>query len=79
MKTFAISLIALAALSTASFAAGNHTNDLRESDTYFGKYAEQVQGSATAVNALAVANDGQDLSNFERLKNISEENTSGRH
>ena len=79
MKKFAISLIALAALSTASFAAGNRSNDLRESDTYFGQYAEQVQNSANAVNALAVANDGQDLSNFERLKKISEENTSGRH
>jgi hypothetical protein len=79
MKKFAISLIALAALSTASFAASNHTNDLRESDTYFGKYAEQVQGSNTMVNALAVADEGQVSSNFVRLNQLSQENTSGRH
>ena len=79
MKKFAISLIALAAISTASFASSNRSNDLRESDTYFGKYSEQVNGNAVAVNALAVANDGQALTNFERLKKISEENDHSRH
>lgn len=79
MKKFAISLLALAALSTASFAGSNRSNDLRESDTYFGKYSEQVNKRAVAVNALAAANDGQVLSNFERLKKISEENSNGRH
>lgn len=79
MNKIAISLIALAALSTASFAAGNRSNDLRESDTYFGKYSEQVNKSTVAVNALAAANDGQALTNFERLKKISEENDNGRH
>jgi hypothetical protein len=79
MKTFAVSLIALAALSTASFASDNRTNELRESDTYFGKYAEQVTNSATTVDALAVVNDGQVLTNFERLNQISKENDSGGH
>ena len=79
MNKIAISLIALVALSTASFAAGNRSNDLRESDTYFGKYSEQVSNSSVAVNALAAANDGQALTSFERLKKISEENDNGRH
>ena len=79
MKKFAISLIALAAISTASFAGSNRSSDLRESDTYLGKYAEQVQGSVTAVNALAVAEGGEVLSNFARLSQISRENDSGRH
>ena len=79
MKKFAISLIALAAISTASFANSNRSYDLRESDTYIGKYSEQVKNSAVAVNALAVTNDGQALTNFERLNEISAENVSGRH
>jgi hypothetical protein len=78
MKKIAFSLIALAALATASF-AGNRSYELRESDTYFGKYSEQVKDSTPAVNAFAVANDGQALTNFERMKKISEENEHGRH
>jgi hypothetical protein len=80
MKKFAISLIALAAISTASFANSNRSYDLRDSDTYVGKYSAQVKNSAVAVNALAVANDGQVLTNFERLNKISAENDQdGRH
>lgn len=78
MKKFAVSLIALAALSTASFAS-QRGYDLRDSDTYFGKYSERANKRAVAVNAFAVANDGQALTNFERLKKISEENDRGRH
>jgi hypothetical protein len=77
MKKFAISLIALAALSTASFAS-QRGYDLRDSDTYFGKYAE-VRKPAANANAFAVAVDNQALSSFERLKKISEENDHGRH
>jgi hypothetical protein len=79
MKKIAISLIALAALATASFAGDNRGYDLRDSDTYFGKYSNQVQNSASGVNAFAVANDGQASTSFERLKKISEENDRGRH
>jgi uncharacterized protein YecE (DUF72 family) len=79
MKKFAISLLALAALSTASLAGDNRGYDLRDSDTYFGKYSKQVQNSASGVNALVVANDGQASTSFERLKKISEENDRGRH
>jgi hypothetical protein len=37
MNKIAISLIALAALSTASFASGNRNYDLRDADTYNGQ------------------------------------------
>ena len=78
MKKFAISLIALAAISTASFAS-QRNYDLRDSDTYFGKYATQLKNAATKVNALAVVKEADALTNFERLKKLSEENDQGRH
>ena len=78
MKKFASPLIALAAISTASFAS-QRNYDLRESDTYFGKYSEQLSNSAKKVNALAVVKEADALTNFERLKKLSEENDQGRH
>ena len=74
MKKIAFSLIALAAISTASFAAGNRSNDLRESDTYFGKYSEMLVNNATDVNALAIA---KPATNFERQTWIAQENDQG--
>ena len=38
MKKIAISLLALAAVSTAALAGESRGYDLRDSDTYFGKY-----------------------------------------
>ena len=73
MKKFAISLIALAAISTASFAAGNRNYDLRDSDTYFGKYSTQVKNQAVNVNALAVVKKTDAVTNFERLNKVSAE------
>jgi hypothetical protein len=78
MNKIAISLIALAAISTASFAS-QRNYDLRDSDTYFGKYSTQLKDKTTSVNALAVAKQGKTETNFERLKKISEENDQGRH
>ncbi len=58
MKKIAISLLALAAVSTAAFAGDNRGYDLRDSDTYFGKYSNQVQNEhITSANAFAVVND----------------------
>ena len=74
MKKFAISPIALAAISTASFAAGNRNYDLRDSDTYFGKYSTQVKNQAVNVNALAVVKKTGAVTNFERLNKVSAEN-----
>lgn len=77
MKKIAISLIALAALSTVSFAGDNRGYDLRDSDTYVGKYSNQAHNSASDANALAVVNEGQDSTSFDRMKKISEENDQG--
>ena len=78
MKKLAISLIALAAISTAAF-ANQRNYDLRDSDTYFGKYATQLKNAATKVDALAVVKETGALTNFERMKKLSEENDQGRH
>ena len=74
MKKFAISLIALAAISTPSFASGNRNYDLRDSDTYFGKYSTQLQNKAVNAEALAVIKETKAASNFDRLTWISLEN-----
>lgn len=79
MTKFAISLIALAALSTASFASNNRSNDLRDSDTYYGKYSTQSNVSAAGINALAVVQDANALTNFERLNKVAQENSEGGH
>ncbi len=86
MKNLAISLIALAALSTGSLAS-QRSNDLREQPTYFGKYstqcsvgiASQCGDFSTAVDAFAAVDDGQDLGSFARLNRLSQENSQGRH
>ena len=78
MKKFAISLIALAAISTASFAS-QRNYELRDSDTYFGKYSTQLKNQASDVHALAVVKKGKASSNFERLNKVSEENDTVGH
>ena len=79
MKKFAISLIALAAISTASFAAGNRNYDLRDSDTYVGKYSTQLKNQTVNVNALAVVKKTGAVTNFERLNKVSAENDQASH
>ena len=78
MKKFVISLIALAAISTSSFAS-ERSYELRESPTYSGKYSEQLRSKAADVNAFAVIKKSNIVTNFDRLKRISEENGQGRH
>lgn len=80
MKNVLISLAALAALSTAALASGR-SYDLRDSDTYFGKYSAQQKGdrTSTATEAFAIVKTGKKLSNFERLMKISQENDQGGH
>lgn len=74
MKKIAISLIALAAVSTVAFAGPNRGSDPRDSDTYIGKYAVQLENEATSSDAFAVSNDDQALSSFERMKRQAEQN-----
>ena len=74
MKKFAISLIALAAISTASFAA-DHGDDHVNSSAYFGKYATQLKDKSTSANAVAVAKkEAGTLTAFERMNMIAWEN-----
>jgi hypothetical protein len=74
MKKIAISLLALAAVSTAALAGPNNGSDPRDSDAYIGKYAVQLQNEATSSNTFAVSNDDQVLSSFERMKRQAEQN-----
>ena len=83
MKKIYITILALAALSGAAYA--NDRGDLRDSDTCFGhKYCENAKNSPTwspmtAVSPLAIEEKDFGLSNFERMKKLSEENDHGRH
>ena len=80
MKKIAISLIALAAVSTVAFAGENRGYDLRDSDTYFGKYSNQVKGPSTGSNALAVASENNGtLTAFERMQKTAQENEVSGH
>jgi hypothetical protein len=79
MKKIAISLIALAAISTASFAGDNRNYDLRDSDTYFGKYSTQLKNEAVEAKALVIVKKTSDMTNFDRLSRTAWENDMGRH
>ena len=59
MKTLIVSLVALAAVSGAALAAGG--DDLRSSDTYFGKFStkHKMESQATDSNAFAVVKSGK--------------------
>jgi hypothetical protein len=77
MKTLIVSLAALAAVSGAAYAAGG--DDLRSSDTYFGKYStkHQVQSQATNSNAFAVVKGSKKLTAFERMNLTADEDRGG--
>jgi len=62
MKTFVVSLAALAALSGVALADANRS-DLRDLPTYAGKYAAVESASTAVASPLAVGG----LSNFQRL------------
>ena len=74
MKKIAISLIALAAISTASFAA-DHDDDHRSASAYLGKYATQMKDMSTGANAIVIAKkEAGTLTAFERTNMIAWEN-----
>jgi hypothetical protein len=85
MKKIALSLLALAAISTVSFAGDNRNWELRDAPTYYGKYSSQLKdstqfnGSVKSVDAFAAPKTDRQLTNFERLTITSIENTQGRH
>ncbi len=67
MNKFALSLIALAALSTASFAAGNRSWDLQDREYYTTQGYVTEAGSTAIVEESPLAVSGT-VSNFERLQ-----------
>jgi hypothetical protein len=79
MKKFAISLIALAAISTASFASSNRSEDLRDLDTYVGQYADQAPVYSTSEKAFSVRSNSSAPTSLELLKRNQEKNESSSH
>jgi hypothetical protein len=83
MNKLFISIVAIAALSGAAY-ANNRSYDLRDSDTCMGKYCNNAKqpsasNTLTVISPLAIEEKDFGLSNFERMKKISEENDHGRH
>ena len=77
MKKFAISLLALAAVSTVAFAANG--DGYRDAD-YATRHSNQVKNVSTNASAYAVADqDTGALTAFERMKKAQEENENGGH
>jgi hypothetical protein len=79
MKTLIAYLIALLmSVSGPALAAGG--DDLRSSDTYFGKYSQKhrMEGQASDSNAFAVVKSGKaKLTNFERMNMLEGEGRGG--
>ena len=79
MKTLIVSLAALVAVSGAALAS-DRGYDLRDSDTYFGKYSakHKMESQATDSNAFAVVKAGKKKQTaFERMMQNSEDNEHG--
>ncbi len=72
MKKIAISLLALAAVSTVAL-AGESRNHPSDSDAYFGQYSNQVKAQSNSSNAFAVGNDAQVWTNVEGGQSGSED------
>jgi len=80
MKKTLITFFALAALTGTAYASGG--SDLRDSDTYFGKYSTQLKNkfnksNSTEVAPLAIDENKVGLTNFERMMRISREPRQG--
>ena len=76
MKKIAISLIALAAVSTAAFAGSNRSYDLRDAPDYVGAYAAQATGNNKSEFAMAVGSS-QTPTLAEIIVRNQEKNLSG--
>jgi hypothetical protein len=76
MNKIALSLVALAAISTVSFAGDNRNYDLRDTPNYNGQYADQ---SAPAVSAFAVKEAGSAPTLVQIIKRNMEKNASSSH
>jgi hypothetical protein len=79
MKKIIISIAALAAISSAALAAGNRSWDLRDADTYVGKYSSQIDQTSNTVNTFAVEDNASPSTNFERLLQNQAKNELSNH
>jgi hypothetical protein len=79
MKKIAISLFALAAVSTAAFANSNRSEELRDLSTYVGQFSEQANATSPASYAIAVPGTNHALSNAELIKRNQEKNATSGH
>ena len=61
-----MSPIALVVISTAAHSS-QRGYDLRDSDTYFGKYSTQLKNASKKTNALTVIKRAKPLTNFQRM------------
>jgi hypothetical protein len=78
MKTLLVSLAALLAVSGAALAAGG--DDLRSSDTYFGKFStkHKMESYAKDSNAFAVVKSGKKKPTaLERMNMLEAEGRGG--
>ncbi len=83
MKKLLLPLAAVAALCSAAMAS-DRNYELRESDTYFGRFSEQRAGNQlpygnSATKAFKAVDDSAPLTAYERMMQLSEENEHGRH
>ena len=78
MNKIALSLVALAAISTASFAAGNRSWELRDAPTYMGQFAAETT-AVTSTNAIAVIGSSSAPTLAEINKRNMEKNASSSH
>jgi hypothetical protein len=77
MKKIAISVFALAAVSTAAFAGDNRGYDPRDAEGYFGKYSNVMTNEFASTSAIAVMDADRPATSFEITKWQSEENDNG--
>jgi hypothetical protein len=73
MNKIAITLFAVAALSTASFAGVNTGSELRDTNSDYG----QIMSKAVDTSAIMVMERDKASTSFENLKWISEQNDQG--
>ena len=76
MKKIALTLAALAALSTASFAAGNRNWDLQDREYFTSSAVSDAAYTAASPLAIEV---GSGISNFERLNKNAAKNELSSH
>lgn len=87
MNKLFISIIALAALSSAAYASNDNRYDLRGEDTCKGRHCLNVKrptissnpSTFTVVSPLAITEKYGALTAFERMKKNSEEKVRGDH